>query len=240
MSALLAPFDSTVRPARAKHTFQITNGYRQGLRAFNDCRAVGSSGSPSEVLNAVIASMNRILIEDFTWFAVHAGVVQLGDHIVAFPARSGEGKTTLTAACLISGFSYLSDEALVLNDDGGVVSYPKPLALSPWTCEVLDLAERADGERLFTADEIGARVGTGGGPVTDIVLARYGASTYSMKEIPRSTGVAVLLEHSFNHYKDPARAFKLATSTAAGARVWKLEYDNPMRAAELLSAQLSG
>lgn len=239
MSTLLTPFDSTMRPARAKHTFQVTNGYRQGLRAFNDCKAVGSTGSPNEVLNAVMASMNRILIEDFTWFAVHAGVVQLSDRIVAFPARSGEGKTTLTAACLISGFSYLSDEALVLDDDGRVVSYPKPLALSPWTCEVLNLAERTDSERLFTADEIGGQVGTGGGPVTDIVLARYGSSTYSMREIPRSNAVAALLEHSFNHYKDPARAFKLATSAAAGARVWKLEYDHPMAAAELLSAQLA-
>ena len=100
-------------------------------------------------------------------------MVAIGDRAIAFPSVSGNGKTTLTAACLLSGFSYISDEALVLDGDGAVIPYPKPLALSKWSCETLGIPEEGE-ETLVTAADLGADVAQGGIRVTDVVVAEFG------------------------------------------------------------------
>lgn len=237
MGSLLNAFPRTTGPARLRHTFQVTNRPDEGLIVFNDCRRLSTDEDPHGNLAALVAGVNRAVIEDLSKFAVHAGVVQLGETLVAFPASSGQGKTTLTAACLLTGFAYVSDEALVLDDNGVVVPYPKPLAMSTWACEMLDLASDGD-ETLMTGPGLGTTTGPGGATVSDIVLTSYGAQNETLIELPRSEGVAALISHSFNHYKDPERAFRLATSTAARAAVWKLEYDHPLPAAELLMDKL--
>jgi hypothetical protein len=50
--------------------------------------------------------------------------------------------------------------------------------------------------------------------------------------------VVELIDKSFNHYKNPARAFRLATQTAQQVRVWKMDYDDPRQAIELVAREL--
>lgn len=238
LDPLLAPFARTDAAARLRHTFHVTDRPEEGLRAFNECRRLAAGDDPTVILSGLISGINRVVVEALTLFAVHSGVVQHGERVLAFPARTGEGKTTLTAACLLSGFDYISDEALVLDDDGNVVVYPKPLALTEWSCETLGLNGSRD-ETLFTAVELGAGIGSGGLGVTDIVISEYGSTGETLVELPHSQGVAALLSHSFNHYKDPERAFRLATSVADRARVWRLEYDDPLQAAKVLRETLT-
>ena len=66
----------------------------------------------------LLALLNRTALAQCRSYAVHAGAVARSGAVTAFPAVSGAGKTTLTAACLRSGFDYVSDEALVLATDG--------------------------------------------------------------------------------------------------------------------------
>jgi len=170
-------------------------------------------------------------------FAVHAGVVGWDGGILALPAESGGGKSTLTAALVRAGFGYLSDEALVIADSGAVVGYPKPFALSQWSAGSLGL--KSDGaERLVTPDQLGGGFFAGEGRLTDLVLAEYGHDKTGLHPLPRSQAVAALIRLSFNHYRDPERAFQLSTSVARDLRVWKLDYDHPLDAAELLSSTL--
>jgi hypothetical protein len=60
---------------------------------------------------------------------VHAGVVAHGGGALILPGRSLAGKSTLVAALVAHGATYLSDEYAVLDDDGAVHPYPKPLSL---------------------------------------------------------------------------------------------------------------
>ncbi len=46
--------------------------------------------------------------------ALHAAAVSNGKHCLVFPALSGSGKSTLTAALVASGFSYCTDELVLL------------------------------------------------------------------------------------------------------------------------------
>lgn len=234
---LLGPFESTTRAARVANTIKMVTSPDGTHRLYRDCYRVTSQEQSTDLLPALVGTINRTAVERSENFAVHAGVVGLDDSVVAFPATSGGGKTTLTASCLLAGFAYLSDEALMLGDGGDVIPYPKPLALSVWSSQALGI-EVEGAETLVTAADLGAIIAPGGTPVTDIVVATFGAAREQLTELPRSQGVIALLAHSFNHYMDPARAFRLVTETASGARVWKLDYNDPLKAGVMLHRQV--
>ena len=60
---------------------------------------------------------------------LHAAGLALPDgRVVAFVAPSGTGKTTLSRT-LGKAFGYVSDETVVINFDGTVTPYPKPLSV---------------------------------------------------------------------------------------------------------------
>jgi len=66
---------------------------------------------------------------------VHAGVVAWRGRAVLIPGRSMSGKSTLVSALLAAGATYYSDEYAVIDADGLVHPYPKPLNLRvslPW------------------------------------------------------------------------------------------------------------
>lgn len=70
-------------------------------------------------------------------YSLHAGGVARGDRCLLVSGTSGVGKSTLTAALVAEGFSFLGDDMLFLeaDPDGGFVVLPFP--------DVLDLSERS-------------------------------------------------------------------------------------------------
>jgi len=229
---LLGAFESTTKPARAVNIIQVTGEPGEAHRLHRGCHRVVFDEDEG-LLPSLIGLINQRAIYGTCSFAVHSAVLAHGGRVVAFPADSGDGKTTLAAAGILEGMAYATDEALVLDDSGQVVPYPKPLALSEWSCETLGL-EPKGSETLFTAGDLGGRVVNESRPLTDIVIASYGAEHQALDRRPSSQAVAELIGKSFNHYKDPQRAFRLSTEIARRVRVWKLDYDDPTQAIKLL------
>jgi hypothetical protein len=63
-------------------------------------------------------------------FMFHAcGLAEESGRVVALIGTSGMGKTTAAAELATSTFGYVTDETLAVDDDGGVLAYPKPLSL---------------------------------------------------------------------------------------------------------------
>lgn len=60
---------------------------------------------------------------------VHAGVVAVDGRALVLPAPSFSGKSALVAALVRAGATYLSDEFAVLDLDGRIHPYAKPLSL---------------------------------------------------------------------------------------------------------------
>jgi len=60
---------------------------------------------------------------------VHAGVVGWADRAWLLPGTSHSGKSELVHALVSLGCGYLSDEFAVLQSDGRVLAYPRPLSL---------------------------------------------------------------------------------------------------------------
>ena len=69
---------------------------------------------------------------------LHAGVLAWGDAAVVLPAIPGSGKSTLTAALMLSGLRLLSDEFGVLRpQEGDFLPMLKPVALKNASIEVI-------------------------------------------------------------------------------------------------------
>ena len=232
---VLADFPTTRRAARARNMVHVASG--DGVyTVYRDCGTLASDSSISQLLPATVASLNFAAVDQCEHFAVHGGVAARKGRTIAIPAESGHGKTTLTGALVRAGFDYLSDEALVFEDDGTIIPYPKPFALSRWSADLLGVTVQGE-ETLATAEDLGGKVGQGG-KLTDLILSEYGHDKPTLEPLPKSQAVAALIHYSFNHYKDPARAFRIATEVARDINVWRLEYDDPIEAAELISTTL--
>ena len=230
---LLGSFEETARPAGMSNTLQITAGSEAGPMLHIGCRRLPTDKGLDAVLSSVIAVVNNSVIGQLKRFSVHSAVVSWGNSVLAFPAVSGGGKSTLAAAFTRSGFNYVSDEALILDNDSIVISYPKPISLSPESCELLGLTH-TDVERLVMAEDLGGANSVDHGALTHFILTSRDSGHSSLENPPRSQGVATLLSHSFKDYKDPAKAFLTATEAAARAEVWQLTYNDPREAVELI------
>ena len=76
------------------------------------------------------AALNhQTMLTQNTFFQLHAGVMSLQNRAVVFTGKSGTGKSTLAAALLARGWSYLCDE-FALIEPKSLLVYPFPKALS--------------------------------------------------------------------------------------------------------------
>jgi len=239
---VLAPFEFD-RPTGipAKRRFGLVRADDGKVIPYRDCRRLGLPTSLGSALQRLVAALNQSAIGEYGGFAVHAGVVASGGGAIAFPVNSGGGKSTLTAACLLAGFDYVSDEALCVDMDGAVVTYPKPMSLSPRSFELLGVdpvsvaVDPNESEGLAIPTDLNAAVAEGPLTLQHLVLPAYGQDHLSLEEVSPSEAMTALLSFSFNHYKHGEGAFRLAAKMASELDgVWRLGYGNPVEAAETL------
>ena len=193
-----------------------------------------------EVINGLLAELNRLAIAGLNALAVHAGVVGVGLEVIAFPGPSGAGKSTLTAACLRSGFDYWSDEALILSPDGSVEPYLRPISLSEKSRHLLGLQSPGEGgsEMLVTAADLGANDAAGSGSLRHLVSLTRRAGFPEIVSRPRRLAVRAILNNAFNHYRQPEESFRRAVLAAEECSYWELAYDDPLDAAACLRDRL--
>lgn len=232
LAPLLPPSDVTGPPGRID-VERLAEGYVvAGRRQRAQCHDVAT------VVERVLEMCNATAVEECRDFAVHAGVVHRDGRVLALPAPSGLGKTTLVASLLRTGWSYVSDEALVVTRSGDVRPYPKWLSLHRWSLDRLGLPLPAQGreERPAGAVELGD-AGPVHGPLrlTDIVLPARAAGASRLVRREAAAGAVELLRMSFNHYRDPRASIELVSELARESGVWALDVGDPLEAAELLT-----
>jgi len=250
---LLAPFiigDAGEIPDR--NCLALVDGDATGIEAraglllaYRNGKVLGGGDTWADSFGSLMTALNRQVIEEYLGFALHAGVVAKQGRAIAFPADSGGGKSTLTAACIQQGFDYVSDESLCIAlDTAGVVRYPKPLGLSRWSRERLGIdgatlafpPDRMEG--MVIPNDLGGSVAQNPIVLSHVVIPAYGDGRLALEEAPGHEAMAVLLEYSFNHFKHGASAFTLAGRLANQVTAWRLSYDDPLAAARLISDRL--
>jgi hypothetical protein len=155
------------------------------------------SGSLDVVLDVLDSSLRgRIAYLAPEKIFVHAGAVGWGKAAILIPGLSMSGKTSLVAALVRGGASYLSDEYAVLDDDGLIHPYARPLSI------------RGDDEiaRDCHVAEIGGTIAQAPLPVATIVVTRYDpAASWQPRRLSPAEAMLELLRHTIPTQDRPAQ-----------------------------------
>jgi hypothetical protein len=163
-----------------------------------------------DVIDAAIRSRVAVLAPDHVF--IHAGVVAHEGRALLLPGRSLAGKTTLVAALVSQGAGYLSDEFAVLDADGLVHPYPKPLSVrvKPGSLRQRDTPVESFGgvaaDRAF--------------PAEIIAVTRYerGAEWRPARRSP-ANGALALLSNAVPARERPAQTLAAVRRASADALV---------------------
>lgn len=133
---------------------------------------------------------------------VHAGVVRWGAAALLLPGESMAGKSTLVRELTARGALYYSDEFAVLDRDGLVHPYPRPLALR-------------SGERL-AARSLGWRAELEPVPVGWVLDCRY-RGTDAWHPLSRAEAVLALFAHAVAARSKPEAILRILGLALKGA-----------------------
>jgi hypothetical protein len=140
---------------------------------------------------------------------VHAGVVAYGRRALILPGRSGAGKTTLVAALVAAGAEYGSDEFAVVDREGRVHAYARPLAFRSAT----------SGDARIAPGALGARVLSGPLPVGAILFTTFvPGAVVALRPLPVSEVALGLLRHAPGARDNPTKTIGILGAVAARAR----------------------
>jgi hypothetical protein len=168
---------------------------------------------------------------------IHAGAVAVDGRAIVLPGQSFAGKTTLTAALLRQGASYLSDECAVLDADGRVHPYARRLSLRPSDAR---RGTPPDPTVAIPAHEFGAPTADGAVPIGVIATLVYRAGApWEPQESTQAEGALALLANAVRARAEPAHTLSLITAAVAGARALKGERGEADEAATALIALMT-
>jgi len=140
---------------------------------------------------------------------VHSGVVGWEGKAILLPGRSFSGKSTLTAAFVRAGATYYSDEFALLDEDGLVHPFARPLSLrcaDPWEGDPVDVKE------------LGGTAGSRPLPVGLVLFTSYREGA-SCELNPLTPGGAVLsmLQNTLSARRQPELVLPVLERIAANA-----------------------
>jgi hypothetical protein len=145
---------------------------------------------------------------------VHAGVVGWQGRAILIPGRSHSGKSTLVAALVRAGATYYSDEYAVIDRQGRVHPYPKPLSLR----------DGPGGEASrHPVESLGGKVGSKPLPIALVLVSHYRAGASGrMQCLSPGRGLLALLANTVSARRQPALALGTLRQVASQALIIKV------------------
>jgi hypothetical protein len=151
---------------------------------------------------------DAVVLRLTTLRAVHAGTVVWGGRALLLPGTSHAGKSSLVAELLWRGATYFSDEYALIDSNGCVHPYPRPLLLRNGCPE----------QSPVLARQCNAPVGDTPAPVGWILSLEYRpAAAWSVAAVPQSESLLTLLRntpHVLAESPDMVRTFQRAVAGA--------------------------
>lgn len=189
LSGIIPPGSSPCPVSAVERRWAITNDSR-GMYGVSIDGGDSSEGLELKVAIGVIEAQLQeyVALNAVERIFVHAGVVGLGGRALVLPGYSFAGKTTLVAALVRAGATYLSDEFAPLDPEGFVHPYPRPLRM------------RTGGDHRRSDHDVATFGGTAGDerlPVGLIVLTTYRPGTeWQPKLLSAGEGALGVLSHT--------------------------------------------
>ncbi|MGQ9648638.1 MAG: hypothetical protein ACUVXJ_00840 [Phycisphaerae bacterium] len=213
----------------------------RSLRRYYHVTADGESlfavRNENEILPHVEWAINTMVATRLSqYLQIHASVVARDGAAIICPGQPGQGKTTLAAALLSRGWSYLSDEFALLDPETRLLEpYPKALCVKAGSFEVLRrLRLPIDTDRIYYKGEKGQvtlvnplrirpDVVAGRCRVCMVILPEINRSTTPVIErVSRAQMVFELTRCSFNFGKFRAPGFHLLADVVERAGCYRL------------------
>jgi hypothetical protein len=139
---------------------------------------------------------------------VHAGVVGWKGGAILIPGRSLSGKTSLVAALVRAGAAYYSDEYAVIDRQGCVHPYAKPLSIRD---------ENGGAARVPVA-EIGGRAGAETLRPVAIVLANYRlGARWRPRALTQGQALLALIDNTVLAQEQPELTMETLTRVVSSA-----------------------
>jgi hypothetical protein len=168
---------------------------------------------------------------------VHAGVVGIEEQAIVVPGTSFAGKTALVAALVRAGAGYWSDEYAVLDAEGRVHPYAKPLSVRT-DSKHPDARPTAEDHPV---ESLGGHAGRRAIPVGLIALTHYVPTrTWAPRRCSAGEGAVKMLEHTICARARPAQALAAVRAAALGAVVMEGSRGEADGTAAALIAELAG
>ncbi len=156
---------------------------------------------------------------------VHAGVVGWGGRAIILPGRSFSGKTTLVAALVRAGATFYSDEFAVLDEQGLVHPFARPLSIRK---------EGSSEGVLVRVEELGGRQGSEPLPVGAVVMSSYRpGGRWRPRKISQGRAILEIMSHTLSARSHPDFVLPVLHTVVRSAPVFKTrrgEADDAARA----------
>jgi hypothetical protein len=174
-----------------------------------DDAPVVSASQAIELVPHLIHAVDETVVQHLsTLRAVHAGTVLWNGRALLIPGKTHSGKSSMVAELLRRGATYFSDEYALVDAEGRVHPYPRPLLL------------RNDSDEQFPVlpGECNAEVGKAPAPVGWILLLEYQpGSAWSIQAVPQSLALLGLLQNTPHALADSPQMASAFQSAVAGA-----------------------
>jgi hypothetical protein len=155
--------------------------------------------------------------------AVHAGTVVWGGRALLLPGTSHAGKSSLVAELLRRGATYFSDEYALVDSEGRVHPYPRPLLLRNGCPE----------QSPVLAGQCNAPVGDAPAPVGWILSLEYQpAATWNVAAVPQSESLLTLLRNTPHVLAESPGMVSAFQRAVAGATCYSGQRSEAVQAAD--------
>jgi hypothetical protein len=201
-SASISPQYSLIHRETAKLSYRL---YRSGRRLFACADRAEFLHRFASILSLYVAEASRKRT------FVHAGVVGWGDRAILIPGRSFAGKTTLVAELVRAGAVYYSDEFAVIDKQGMVYPYARPL-------QVRENGSRHQTER--PVEDFGGIAGRDPLPVGLVIVSRYKPEAHwRPRQISPGVGLLKILDNTVSARRAPAVAMSTLKQVVSNALI---------------------
>jgi hypothetical protein len=145
---------------------------------------------------------------------LHAGVVASEGRAVMIPGASFSGKTMLVEALVRRGATYYSDEFAVVDSDGLVHPYARPLTIRHLKVE----GDHRSGDR--DVESLGGVAGEEPVPLGRVVITHYvPGAQWSPRRLSQGEAVLALLENALPARYRPDEAMRILANAVDGVPV---------------------
>jgi hypothetical protein len=170
----------------------------------------------------------------------HAAVLEKNGQCLVMPGDPGAGKSTLTAALMLSGWRLLSDEmAMIDRDDGQVTPLARPISLKNQSVEVIRafaphavFGEAAQDTHKGTVTHLRASQASVAGRQqksrpTQLLFPRWSAGVATrLTPVPKAEAFERLAGHAFNYSLLGRLGFELTANLIDASQCWDFGYSD--------------